>query len=189
MMEIDEGSRLGLEVLNNGPRYSAPELPTEEAMADFYELAQRELKFAGYEQYEISNWAKPGFASQHNLKYWRREPYLGFGAGAHSFSGKQRWANLHDAAAYVAAIATGNSAIENVQSVTNDLALEEELFLGLRQLAGINLARIERQYGVDLKDKVSRLASNGMVEHQGDVLRLAPAKLNVSNEILVELLR
>ncbi len=85
MMEIDEGSRLGLEVLNNGPRYSAPELPSEEAMADFYELAQRELKSAGYEQYEISNWAKPGFASRHNLKYWRREPYLGFGAGAHSF--------------------------------------------------------------------------------------------------------
>ena len=63
MMEIDEGSRLGLEVLNNGPRYSAPELPSEEAMANFYELAQSELKSAGYEQYEISNWAKPGFTS------------------------------------------------------------------------------------------------------------------------------
>jgi oxygen-independent coproporphyrinogen-3 oxidase len=189
MMEIDEGSRLGLEVLNNGPRYSAPELPTEEAMADFYELAQRELKSAGYEQYEISNWAKPGFASQHNLKYWRREPYLGFGAGAHSFSGQQRWANIHDAAAYVSAISAGKSAIENVQSVTAELALEEELFLGLRQLAGIDLARLERQYGVDIRNKVRRLASHGMVEHQGDVLRLAPAKLNVSNEILVELLR
>src|SRR5208337_4961190 len=189
MMEIDEGSRLGLEVLRSGPRYSARELPTEEAMADFYELAQRQLSAAGYEQYEISNWAKPGFASKHNLKYWRREPYLGFGAGAHSFSGKQRWSNLHDAAAYVTAITTGKPAIENVQSVTDKLALEEELFLGLRQLAGINLARIERQYGISLKDKVDRLASHGMVEHQGDVLRLAPAKLNVSNEILVELLR
>jgi len=189
MMEIDEGSRLGLEVLQSGARYSARELPSEESMADFYELAQAELKAAGYEQYEISNWAKPGFASKHNLKYWRREPYLGFGAGAHSFSGKERWANLHDAAAYVSAIASGKPAIENVQPVTPELALEEELFLGLRQLAGIDVVRIERQYGIDLKEKIGRLASNGMVERQGGVVRLAPAKLSVSNEVLVELLR
>ena len=56
-------------------------------MAEFYETAQRELAGDGYHHYEISNWAKPGFESKHNLKYWRREPYLGFGAGAHSFSG------------------------------------------------------------------------------------------------------
>ncbi len=96
---------------------------------------------------------------------------------------------MHDAAAYVSAITNGTSAIENVQSVTAELALEEELFLGLRQLAGINLSRIERQYGVDFRNKVSRLASHGMVEQCGDVLRLAPEKLHVSNEVLVELLR
>jgi oxygen-independent coproporphyrinogen III oxidase len=189
MMEIDEGSRLGLEVLRGGPRYSARELPREEAMAEFYELAQVELAAAGYEQYEISNWARPGFPSKHNLKYWRREPYLGFGAGAHSFSGEQRWANIHDAAAYVAAIEAGRPATESVQPVTREEALEEELFLGLRQLAGIDLSRIEREYGVDLAEKVNRLASNGMVERFGDVLRLAPAKLSISNEVLVELLR
>jgi len=189
MMEIDEGSRLGLEVLREGPRYSARELPSEEAMAAFYELAQRELKAAGYEQYEISNWAKPGFASKHNLKYWRREPYLGFGAGAHSFLGQQRWSNNHDAATYVCAITAGNSAIEDVQRVTRELALEEELFLGLRQLGGINLTRIESQYGIDLKEKAHRLASSGHLEYLGDTLRLAPTKLNISNEILVELLR
>ncbi len=189
MVEIDEGSRLGLEVLRGGSRYSARELPSEEAIADFYELAQCELKAGGYEQYEISNWAKPGWASKHNLKYWRREPYFGFGAGAHSFYGKQRWANLQDATAYVSAIAAGKPAIESVYSVTPELALEEELFLGLRQLAGVDLTRIERQYGVNLKEKIGRLASNGMVERQGDVVRLAPAKLSVSNEVLVELLR
>ena len=189
MMEIDEGSRLGLEVLQGGARYSAGELPSEEAMAEFYELAQAELASAGYEQYEISNWAMPGYASKHNLKYWRREPYLGFGAGAHSFSGRQRWANLHDAAQYVAAISEGKAAIEGVEPVTQKSALEEELFLGLRQLAGIDLARIERQYGVNLKEKVERLKSNGMVERCGDILRLAPAKLSISNEVFVELLR
>jgi oxygen-independent coproporphyrinogen III oxidase len=189
MMEIDEGSRLGLEVLQSGSRYSARDLPPEESMADFYQLAQRELQSAGYEQYEISNWAKPGFASKHNLKYWRREAYLGFGAGAHSFSVTHRWSNKHDAAAYVDAVSSANSAVENLQPITPDLALEEEFFLGLRQLSGVNLTRIENQYGIDLRDQVARLASSGMLECHGDFLRLPPSKLNISNEILVELLR
>jgi len=189
MMEIDEGSRLGLEVLQSGSRYSARDLPSEESMAEFYELAQSELHSADYGQYEISNWAKPGFESRHNLKYWRREPYLGFGAGAHSFAGTQRWANRHDAAAYVAAISEGKSAIESVDTVTLALALEEEFFLGLRQLSGINLGRIERQYGVSLSDKVEELAARGMVEKSGEILRLPAGKLSISNEVIVELLR
>ena len=189
MMEIDEGSRLGLEVLQSGSRYSARDLPSEESTAEFYELAQLELKSAGYLQYEISNWAKPGFESRHNLKYWRREPYLGFGAGAHSFSGGQRWANRHDAAAYVESISEGNNAIESVDTLTPALALEEEFFLGLRQLTGIDLSRIEREYGVSLSGKVSELAARGMVEKQGNILRLPAGKLSVSNEVIVELLR
>jgi len=189
MMEIDEGSRLGLEVLQSGSRYSAKDIPSEESMAEFYELAQAELKSSGYVQYEISNWAKPGFESRHNLKYWRRDPYLGFGAGAHSFSGAQRWANRHDAAVYVAAISEGMSAIESVDTLTPTLALEEEFFLGLRRLSGIDLTLIERRYGVRLAEKVSELASRGMVEKDGDNLRLPANKLSVSNEVIVELLR
>jgi len=189
MMEIDEGSRLGLEVLQGGARYSARELPSEEAMAEFYELAQSELKTAGYAQYEISNWARPGFESRHNLKYWRREAYLGFGAGAHSFSGKQRWANRHDAATYAAAIAEGKIVVESVDTVTREMALEEEFFLGLRQLEGIEIERIEREYGVSFAERVGRLAAAGMAERHGDKLRLAAGKLSVSNEVIVELLR
>ncbi len=189
MMEIDEGSRLGLEVLQSGSRYSARDIPSEESMAEFYEVGQAELKAAGYLQYEISNWAKPGFESEHNLKYWKREPYFGFGAGAHSFSGAQRWANRHDAAAYVAAISTGKSAIESVEGVTPALALEEELFLGLRQLSGIELPRIEREYGVNLSDKVAEQAARRMVEMRNGNLRLPADKLSVSNEVIVELLR
>ena len=189
MMEVDEGSRLGLEVLQSGSRYSAREIPSEEAMAEFYELAQAELKSAGYGQYEISNWAKPGFESHHNLKYWQREPYLGFGAGAHSFSGTQRWANRHDAAAYVAAISEGKSAVESADTLTQSLALEEEFFLGLRKLSGIDLSRLEREYGVNLREKVGELASRGMVQKQGDIVCIPAGKLSVSSEIIVELLR
>jgi oxygen-independent coproporphyrinogen-3 oxidase len=189
MMEIDEGSRLGLEVLQSGSRYSAREVPSEEAMAEFYELAQARLKSAGYGQYEISNWAKPGFESRHNLKYWKREPYLGFGAGAHSFSGNQRWANRHDAAVYVAAISEGKSAVESADTLTQSLALEEEFFLGLRKLSGIDLTCLEREYGVNLREKVGELASSGMVKKQGDIVCIPAGKLSVSTEIIVELLR
>jgi len=175
--------------LQGGARYSARDVPAEEQMAEFYETGQGILKDAGYMQYEISNWAKPGYESLHNLKYWRREPYLGFGAGAHSFSGTQRWANRHDAAAYVAAISAGQSALESMEVVTRAQALEEEIFLGLRQLRGINLERIQRDYGVDLQEKAGRLASSGMIERDGEKIRLAPGKLSISNEVIVELLR
>src|SRR5262249_49319555 len=120
MMGIDEASRLGLEGLQGGGRDSARGVASEEAVAGVYEVEQEQLQAAGYGEYEISNWARPGFESRHNRKYWLREPYLGIGAGAHSFSGKQRWANRHDAAAYVAAIAEGMSAVETVDTVTRE---------------------------------------------------------------------
>src|SRR5258708_21411630 len=95
LLEIDEGSRLGKELLQGGVKYSAGAVPNEDEMADFYEMAQEVLGAAGHHHYEISNWAKPGYESKHNLKYWRREPFLGFGAGAHSFSGAERGADAH----------------------------------------------------------------------------------------------
>ena len=189
LLEIDDGSRLGKELLQGGDKYSAGAVPTEDEMAEFYEMAQESLGAAGYHHYEISNWAKPGFESRHNLKYWRREPYLGFGAGAHSFSGPERWANAHDAATYVNAIQSGCLPVERQERLTVESALEEELFLGLRQLDGIDVARIERMYGVALAGRFDPLASAGLVEREGGVVRVAPGKLSVSNEVFVELMR
>ena len=188
LMEIDEGSRLGLEVLQEGARYSAKMLPSDDAMADFYEHACSELAKAGYVHYEISNWAQPGFESRHNLKYWRREPYFGFGAGAHSFNGSQRWANAHDPAAYANSILSGHFPVEQLEAVTTGQALEEELFLGLRQLAGIDLRGIESKYGAQLGPRVDDLVAQGLVEWDGPRLRLSPNRLTVSNEVFVHLL-
>jgi len=188
LMEIDEGSRLGLEVLNEGTRYSASAIPDDDSMAAFYDSACARLADAGYVHYEISNWALPGYESRHNLKYWRREPYFGIGAGAHSFNGSQRWANAHDPAAYVAAIEQGRFPVEQVACVSAGEALEEELFLGLRQLAGIDLAGIESKYGANLKPRVEELHAQGLLEWNGKLLRLPPDRLTVSNEILVNLL-
>jgi oxygen-independent coproporphyrinogen-3 oxidase len=193
LLEIDEGSRLGRESLAGGARYGAAAIPDDDTMAACYESACERLACAGYEHYEISNWALPGHASRHNLKYWRREPYLGFGAGAHSFatgtSGKAwRWANAHDPAAYVASIEQRRPSIEQREEVTREQALEEELFLGLRKLAGIDLARIEREYGVRLAPRIDELLAQGLVLREGDLVRLAPDRLAVSNEVFVALL-
>jgi len=213
LLEIDEGSRLGAEILQGGEKYSAGQVPAEDVMAEFYDVAREKLAAAGYRHYEISNWARPGKESRHNLKYWRREEYLGFGAGAHSFLGGWRWANAHDAAEYVEAL-SGRAEVKGAQAgetvplflmapafrgarlpaeqldeITAEKALEEELFLGLRQLAGIDLERIEKQYGVTLAAKFDPLIEAGLVKREGSVVRLAEERLSVSNEVFVELMK
>lgn len=188
LLEVDEGSRLGTEILRGGKKYSAAQVPSDDAMADFYEHACETLARAGYEHYEISNWALPGRASKHNLKYWRREPYLGFGAGAHSFDGAKRWSNLHDPAAYVAAIDQGKAPIDQEGVVSSTEALNEEFFLGLRQLAGVDLARIEREYEANFSARVEKLINLGLLERDGNWIRLSPEKLAISNEAFVELM-
>ena len=192
LFEVDEGSRLGRELLSGGSRYSAAAVPSDDAMAESYEFACERLHEAGYEHYEISNWGLPGFRSRHNLKYWRREPYLGFGAGAHSFDGHSRWANAHDPAAYAAAIEQGRVPVEQLEEVTPRQALDEELFLGLRQLEGIDVAPIEEKYAaqfdVNLSARIEELEAQGLVERRGTRVRRSPGRLAVSNEVFVALL-
>jgi oxygen-independent coproporphyrinogen III oxidase len=195
MLEVDEDSRLGKEVLAGGTRYGAADIPSDDAMADFYDYAAARLASAGYDHYEISNWGLPGRHSQHNLKYWRREPYLGLGAGAHSFDGLARWANVHEPARYVTLIERGASAREQYENVPLPRALQEEFYLGLRQLEGIDFARIEREYHEPLgnvldmlRQRIDMLRTNGFVEVDGSRLRIAPNRLTISNEIFVQLL-
>lgn len=195
MLEVDDKSRLGQESLAGGSRYDAGALPGDDASVEFYESACSRLLAHGYQHYEISNWALPGRRSQHNMKYWRRLPYIGFGAGAHSFDGSQRWANLHDPGRYVACIEQGSSTREQIEMITKEQALEEEFFLGLRQLEGIDLRRIERDYSEaltgrvgSLMDRIAQLRRQGLVELEGGRLRLAADRLTVSNQVLTELL-
>lgn len=197
MLEIDAGSRLGREVLSGGARYSADALPSDDDTADFYDSARARLQAAGYEHYEISNWGLPGRQSRHNLKYWQREPYFGFGAGAHSFDGFMRWANVHESDRYARMVEQGASTHEQVEPVTPPIALAEDVFLGLRQLRGADFARIEREYSKEellrdrlltLRQRIETLQTHGMLEFDGTFVRIPPEKLTISSEILLELL-
>jgi len=189
MLEVDEGSRLGREILSGGPRYAAGAVPSDDQMADGYERARQWLAAAGYRHYEISNWAKPGYESRHNLKYWRRAPYLGFGAGAHSFNGRERWANVHDPAAYAAAVAHGSAAIEQRELLTEEQVLEEKCFLGLRQTGGLNLDEIGPERRAKMQPRIEGLLAGGFVRFEEGFLRIVPEHLSVANEVFVELLR
>ena len=195
MLEIDKDSRLGRESLAGGSRYGAGAIPDDDTIADFYESARLRLDEAGYRHYEISNWGLPGRESRHNLKYWRREPYLGLGAGAHSFDGMTRWANAHESSRYMACIEQGSSPREQFETLTPLQALDEEFFVGLRLLEGIDFARIEREWDPELpkrmtavRENIDRLHSLGFLEVEGPRVRLVPDRLTVSNEVFMQLL-
>ncbi len=195
MLEIDADSRLGRESLAGGSRYGAAAIPDDDTIADFYESARLRLDEAGYRHYEISNWGLPGRESRHNLKYWRREPYYGFGAGAHSFDGMTRWANAHESSRYMACIEQGSSPREQFETIAPPQALDEELFLGLRMLEGIDFERIEREWEPELpkrmaalRENIDRLRSLGFLEVEGPRVRLVPDRLTVSNEVFMQLL-
>lgn len=172
MLEVDDDSNLGRELLVLGSRYGAGAVPCEDDIADFYETAVECLRRIGIERYEISNFAKPGFESRHNLKYWRREPYLGFGADAHSFDGESRWQNAESAAAYCDA----PSAIEKTPAD----AVAERFFLGLRLSEGIE-GPLEPFAGA-----IHQFIKDGMLEAAGTRVRLTPRGVMLSNEVFAE---
>lgn len=191
LFEIDMKSRLGREfLLFEGDRYHAGSIPGEEFFVDAYWRGQKRLLEAGFEHYEISNFALPGFRSRHNVKYWRREPYLGFGSGAHSFDGVARWASEGAPKDYVEKTNRGEFPRVEFHKVDAEEAVEESLFLGLRQREGVSLRDIREQLGVDparhFRDAIEKLQACGMVEREGDRLRLTDQALLVSNEIFQE---
>ena len=137
MLEIDEESRLGREVLGGGARLQAPAVPADDNIADMYAMACRRLPEAGFRQYEISNFARNGCTSSHNLKYWLRKPYLGFGLDAHSMAthcdgAARRWANAEELAGY-----KGISCLAEGRAVSEREAYEETVFLTLRLAEGL----------------------------------------------------
>ena len=211
MLEVDEDSRLGREAIAGGHRYGAEALPTEDATADWYLAAGERLGVAGFAQYEISNFARPNYASRHNLKYWQRLSYLGVGLDAHSMLSAPlmghhaavRWANGDDMQEYLRTKITRSPFTlvdtqpthrsgTKVDRIDAGSAFEESLFLGLRLNEGVDLDRLGRHFGQSRLDVALRsmrdIEEAGLVERSAGMLRLTPAGRLASNEVFSRLL-
>ena len=203
LLEVDDDSRLGRELIAGGTRYHAGAVPNEDAMADLYMMACEQLENAGVKQYEISNFAREGYESQHNLKYWSRQPYLGFGVDAHSMllvpspqnglgrdgpgSGATgggeavRFATPDSLEEYLAAAPAKRTLIDH------RAALEEAFFLGLRLNDGTDLAKVSADFGISrvdaLRPTMVELVEAGLLEQEADRIRLTARGRLLSNEV------
>ena len=192
LLEIDEGSRLGREVLGGGARLHAPAVATEELAAEMYEDACELLTANGFRQYEISNFARGSeHQSRHNRKYWERAPYLGFGLDAHSMllradGSAVRFANLDELDEHAAG-RTGE-----LTEVNDGEAFEESIFLGLRMNEGISVASLGERFPLpwvrECEQRVVRLAREGLMLVADGRWSLTTQGRLVSSEIFGELL-
>jgi oxygen-independent coproporphyrinogen III oxidase len=176
MLEVDEDSRLGKEMLLGGVRYGAGDTPSDGQTAEYYEMAVERLAAAGIRRYEISNFARPGFESRHNLKYWRLEPYVGFGADAHGFDGKTRYQNPESVQDYLRA---------HTVEATPAHPDEERFFVGLRLMEGI---RPDAAEWARFAEPIDRLVGDGLLERHEGALRLTGRGVLLSNEVFQEFL-
>ncbi len=190
MLEVDEDSRLGKELLAGGQRYHAHFVPNEDDVAEFYELACERLNAAGIAQYEISNFARPGHESKHNLKYWKREPYIGFGVDAHSMLRREGLEAVRFATADSLERFEAGASLTRTD-VDRESALEEEFFLGLRLTEGVDLKRVSDQYGdamARLEPQVNSLIAVGLLHKVDGSVSLTRKGRLLSNEVFERLL-
>lgn len=180
MLEVDEDSRLGREILSGGSRFGALETPPDEVTVELYRTATDRLRKIGLNRYEISNFARPGCESRHNLKYWRLEPYAGFGADAHSFDGEMRSRNVESPSEYVARFENGQFPGE--ESIPVNLT-EERFFVGLRLEDGI---RPRAEEWRRFESTIQRFVGEGLLETDGETLRLTSQGVLLSNEVFQE---
>lgn len=191
-LQIEEGTPL----YEKFRRDEVEQIP-DELNREMYREAVRRLKEAGYEHYEISNAAKPGFRCRHNLKYWSMAPYTGIGAAAHSFDGRRRFYQPDDLLEYEAAV----EAKYRAGSITENMYIEESslrermtdyIFTGLRLIEGLDLELFQKMFGADLlemqRDNIQRFIKQGLVCAEGKKLRFTQAGLDISNYIIGELI-
>jgi oxygen-independent coproporphyrinogen III oxidase len=196
MLEVDEDSRLGRELLAHGARYHAQLVPSDDAIAQMYSTAIERLFAAGLAQYEISNFARPGLESRHNLRYWRRRPYLGVGLDATSMLFERsaptlgrrralRFTTTSDLKAFL----DGETGTE-MDWLSPDRRHEEAWFLGLRLNSGVDADAIELEFGSgrveSALEAVGRLSRSGLVSMHGKTIRLTARGQLLSNEVFQE---
>jgi oxygen-independent coproporphyrinogen-3 oxidase len=165
--------------------------PDDDLAADLYEEAEASLAAAGYEHYEISNWARQAeadYRAQHNLIYWRNEPYLGFGAGAHSSLGGRRWWNVRAPEAYIRRLESGEGVTEGEETIDEALAMGETMMLGLRLVQeGVSREAFAKRHGRDLEevyaDELQELERWGLIERSRARVRLTRRGRLLGNQV------
>ncbi|HHY36068.1 MAG TPA: radical SAM family heme chaperone HemW [Firmicutes bacterium] len=167
--------------------------PPEELDAAMYQLALEMLPAAGYRQYEIANFARRGRECRHNLTYWRNEPYLGLGPGAHSYDGKRsRWANEASLEKYLAALNEGRVPVATREVLSLELERAETVILGLRLCQGLERSRFQKRFQQDLfqvyAGSLEKLARQGLLEVVPRGIRLTKKGLFFANQVFLEFL-
>jgi oxygen-independent coproporphyrinogen-3 oxidase len=183
-----------LEVYPNAPlkedmARSGWSLAPDDDAADMYLRTIEVLAGAGYEHYEISNFARDGRLARHNMKYWTDGEWLAFGCGAHSTLDGVRWKNAPSVGAYADALeADGAPAVVERRELTATERFEEAMFMGLRLVKGIDLGEIQRRHGVDVWHRYGEVLAPfveaGLLVHEGSRLRLTPPGLLLSNDVM-----
>lgn len=188
LLEVHSGTPLAEHI-----RTGKQPKPDADLAAQMYELMLQRACSAGYEHYEISNLCRPGFESRHNTKYWSGNAYYGFGCSAHSYDGeRRRWANERSVLSYVEAIERGVDVITERTELTSDDIRAEAVFLGLRLMQGLNTKQYQEQFGVDLRnvheDELQQFREAGLIEFDGDLMRLTRSGALLSNEVFAAFL-
>jgi putative oxygen-independent coproporphyrinogen III oxidase len=179
MLDLEEKSPLKVQI-----ERGRVTIPDDEEVASMYTDAIERLARAGFHQYEISNFAKAGEECIHNLRYWTRGEYYGFGLGAHSFIGGRRYANTRDIRKY---IAQSPNAVDFVEELGEGDVQRETIFLHLRQTSGIDYEELERLRGQEGTEWISRGLRDGWLERRGSRVAFTPSGFLLSNEFISQL--
>ena len=183
LLEVHSGTPLAEHI-----RRGMQPVPDDDLAAAMYEWMLERASAAGYEHYEISNLCRPGFTSRHNSKYWTGVAYYGFGCSAHSYDGRmRRWSNKRDVLAYVETIENQLSPIVEEHELSAAEIRAEAVFLGMRLMSGVDTMHYRDTFGVDLRvehsEDLQRFHEAGLVEFDGDLIKLTRAGALMSNEI------
>lgn len=191
---VEEGTRLSDNI------DSFPPIPSDDEDRQMYYMTKEMLSSYGYEQYEISNYAQKGYECMHNLKYWERCDYLGFGIGAASLYGGRRYTNISDIGRYMDVLAEITNALDksyvnellqirtDMEELSKEDEMSEYMFLGLRKTKGIDITDFKEEFGTDIKDifgeAIEDNIARGLLIHDGNCLYLSKRGIDISNTVM-----
>ena len=184
-LTVEEGTPLAVDIAEGRLR-----MPDTEMVSTAYDLVGEALSRAGYEHYEVSSYAKPGFRSRHNQVYWRNEPHYGFGAGAWGYVDGVRTRRIPDPRGYIEALEAGLDPVESTEELRGRALLAETLMLGLRMLDGVDLDSLVARGMPDARrefpQQIDKLIQDGLVDLAGSVLKPSYRGLRVLNDVVLE---